>query len=114
MLQRPEMEQLRQRVIASCHLGPMDAEETKGYIVHRLQTVGWRGDPSFSDDVFAAIHQYSGGIPRKVNILCDRLLLLGCLEQKRAFTGMEMGGVIDEMQQEFASANPQVTQEGGV
>ena len=104
-LQRPEMEQLRQRVIASCHLGPMHAEDTKAYIVHRLQTVGWRGDPSFSEEAFAAIYQYAGGIPRKVNMLCDRLLFLGCLEQKRAFTDKEVAEVVDDMQQELAPAD---------
>ena len=54
MLQSPHMEQLRQRVIASCHLGPMDGAETEAYIMHRLQTVGWKGDPSFSEDAFDA------------------------------------------------------------
>src|SRR6266850_7367730 len=77
MLQGPEMEQLRQRVIASCHLGPLDGAETEAYIRHRLQTVGWRDDPSFSSDAFAAIYQHTGGIPRKINVLCDRLLLMG-------------------------------------
>lgn len=103
-LQSPAMEQLSERVIASCHLGPMDGAETEAYIVHRLQTVDWRGDPSFSEDAFAAIHQYSGGIPRKINILCDRLLLMGRLDEKHAFTGKEVAEVIDELQQEFAPA----------
>lgn len=101
-LQGPEMEQLRQRVIASCHLGPLDRAETEAYIVHRLQTVGWRGDPSFSGDAFAAIHQFTGGIPRKINILCDRLLLLGRLDEKHAFTGEEVAQVIKELPQEAA------------
>ncbi len=73
----PSMEQLRQRVIASCHLGPMDGAETEAYIVHRLQTVGWSGDPSFSEDAFDAIYAHTGGIPRRINLLCDRLLLMG-------------------------------------
>jgi len=104
-LQGPEMEQLRQRVIATYHLGPLDQAETQAYILHRLQTAGWRGDPSFSPDAFAAIHQYTGGIPRKVNILCDRLLLMGCLDQKHAFTGADVAVVIGELEQEFASAD---------
>jgi general secretion pathway protein A len=112
-LQSPEMEQLRQRVIASCHLGPMDGAETEAYIVHRLQTVGWRGDPSFSEDAFAAIHQHTGGIPRKINILCDRLLLMGRLDEKRAITGKEVAEVIDELNQEFAPADLRVNREGG-
>jgi putative secretion ATPase (PEP-CTERM system associated) len=101
-LQSPEMEQLRQRVIASFHLAPMDSADTEGYIRHRLQTVGWRADPSFSADAFAAIHQYTGGIPRKVNVLCDRLLLMGRLDELHALTGKEVARVIEDMQQELA------------
>jgi general secretion pathway protein A len=112
-LQSPAMEQLRQRVIASCHLGPMDGTETEAYIVHRLQTAGWRGDPSFSGDAFAAIHQFTGGIPRKINILCDRLLLLGRLDEIHALTGKEVAKVIEELPQEHALANLGVGQNGG-
>jgi len=101
-LQSPALEQLRQRVIASCHLGPIDGAETEAYIVHRMQTVGWSGDPSFSEDAFAAIHQYTGGIPRKINALCDRLLLMGRLDEKHAFTGKDVAEVIDDLQKEFA------------
>ena len=104
ILQSPQMEQLRQRVIASCHLGPMDAQETESYIVHRLQTAGWKGDPSFSEDAYSAIYQHTGGIPRKINILCDRLLLMGFMDEKHAFTGKEVASVIDELHQEFAPA----------
>jgi len=74
-LESPAMEQLRQRVIASCHLGPLVAEETRAYIEHRLRHVGWSHQPSFDDDAFAAIHQCTGGIPRRINLLCNRLLL---------------------------------------
>jgi putative secretion ATPase (PEP-CTERM system associated) len=109
-LQKPEMEQLRQRVIASCHLGPMDSAETQAYIVHRLQTAGWQGDPSFSADAFAAIHQHTGGIPRRINVLCDRLLLLGLLDELHAFTGREVAKVIEELP-EFGSPGPRVSQE---
>ena len=112
-LQNPDMEQLRQRVIASCHLGPLDGAETEAYIVHRLQTVGWRDDPLFSRDAFAAIHRHTGGIPRKINILCDRLLLMGRLDEKHAFTGKEVAEVMKELQQEFAPADLRVGQEGG-
>jgi type II secretory pathway predicted ATPase ExeA len=103
-LQSPALEQLRQRVIASCHLGPIESTETEAYVVHRLQTVGWRNDPSFSGDAYAAIHQYAGGIPRKINLLCDRLLLMGRLDEKHAFTGKEVAEVIADLQEEFAPA----------
>jgi general secretion pathway protein A len=101
-LQSPELEQLRQRIIATCHLGPLDRAETEAYIVHRLQTAGWKNDPTFSYDAFAAIHQNTGGVPRKINILCDRLLLTGRLDEKHAFTGRDVSAVAGELQQEFA------------
>lgn len=101
VLQRPGMEQLRQRVIASCHLGPMDRADTEAYVLHRLQTAGWRGDPSFSPDAFNAIFQHTGGIPRKINILCNRLMLMGRLDEKHAFTGQDVVAVFDDLQKDF-------------
>jgi putative secretion ATPase (PEP-CTERM system associated) len=101
-LQGPDMEQLRQRVIATYHLGPLDRGETEAYVLHRLKVAGWQSDPSFSPDAFAAIHEYSGGVPRRINILCDRLLLMGCLDKRHALTAAEVAIVTEEMQQELA------------
>jgi len=113
-LQSPELIQLRQRVIASCHLGPLDLAETEAYIVHRLQTVGWRDDPSFSSGAFAAIYQHTAGIPRKINMLCDRLLLMGRLDEKHAFAEQDVAEVMDELRQEFAFGDlPLDAEEGG-
>ncbi|MDY6827976.1 MAG: XrtA/PEP-CTERM system-associated ATPase [Pseudomonadota bacterium] len=82
LVQSPQMEQLRQRIIASCHLQPLDQVETRGYIEHRLQRVGWAGtNPAISDDAFDAIHAISQGVPRRINTFCDRLLLYGFLEE---------------------------------
>ncbi len=100
-LHSPTMSQLRQRVIASYHLGPMDAEETRAYIEHRLHTVGWNGDPSFSAGAHGAIFAHTGGIPRKVNTLCDRLLLMGFLEEMHTFTEAEVQTVIRDIAEEF-------------
>lgn len=100
-LHSPTMQQLRQRVIASYHLGPMDAQETRAYVEHRLATVGWQGDPSFDDDAYAAIYAYSGGIPRKTNTLMDRVLLMGYLEELRAFNGAHIGDVVRDISDEF-------------
>jgi putative secretion ATPase (PEP-CTERM system associated) len=96
-----DMQQLRQRVTATYHLGPMDLSETQSYIEHRLSTAGWSGDPSFDESAFAAIYDYTGGIPRKINTLCDRLLLMGCLEKLHGFGGSEVDEVIRDIQQEF-------------
>ena len=97
-----DMQQLRQRVTATYHLGPMDLSETRSYIEHRLNTAGWRGDPSFDENAFASIYEYTDGIPRKINALCDRLLLMGCLEQLHGFGSSEVNEVISDIQQEFA------------
>ncbi|MEO7494748.1 MAG: XrtA/PEP-CTERM system-associated ATPase [Massilia sp.] len=100
-LHSPDMQQLRQRVIASYHLGPMDAPESKAYIEHRLSTVGWKGDPSFTDGAHAAIFAHTGGIPRKTNTLLDRVLLMGYLEEMHAFTEDDVNTVIKDIAQEF-------------
>jgi general secretion pathway protein A len=100
-LHSPGMQQLRQRVIASYHLGPMDEQETRAYIEHRLQTVGWRGNPAFDDGAHAAIHAYTGGIPRKTNTLLDRVLLMGYLEELHAFTEDHINTVIRDIGEEF-------------
>ncbi len=85
-LESPAMEQLRQRVIASCHLGPLSAEETRAYIEHRMRHVGWTGQPAFDDDAFALIYQWTSGIPRKINLLCNRLLLATFLSDAQQVT----------------------------
>jgi len=96
-----DMKQLQQRVIAAYHLGPMDVQETQSYIEHRLHTVGWLGDPEFSEEAFGAIYNFTGGIPRNINMLCDRLLLMGYLENIHAFGKTEVDEVISDIQQEF-------------
>lgn len=96
-LQSDDMQQLRQRVTASYHLGPMDLEETRAYIEHRLKTVGWISDPAFDEGTFAAIHQFTGGIPRRINTLCDRLLLLGFLEERHELNAASVQEVSDDL-----------------
>jgi general secretion pathway protein A len=110
-LMSPDMLQLRQRVIATYHLGPMDADETRTYIEHRLHTVGWTNDPQLQDDAFAAIHEYTGGIPRKINTLCDRLFLMGYLEELHVFDRSHVDSVIKDIQQEFDQSSISATPE---
>ena len=90
MMQSPQMQQLRQRVIASYHLGPLDRAETQAYIEHRLHHVGWKEDPRFDPACFDLIHTWSGGIPRRINTLCNRLMLGGFLGEKHV---IELSGV---------------------
>ncbi|MCC5888563.1 MAG: AAA family ATPase [Gammaproteobacteria bacterium] len=79
-IEQPEFEQLRQRITASFHLGPFKAEEIRPYVEHRLIQAGWRGHPSFEDSAYEGIIEATGGVPRLINVLCDRLLLFCYLE----------------------------------
>jgi type II secretory pathway predicted ATPase ExeA len=99
-LQSPALEQLRQRVLASCHLGPIDGGETEEYVMHRLRIAGWDGDPSFDAEIFPAIHRSTNGIPRKINLLCDRLLLLGRLDDKHRLEAQDLDEVLTDLQHE--------------
>lgn len=82
-LAHPEMDQIRQRVIATCHLGPLSVTENHEYIEHRLKIVGWNGDQIFTDGTFPLIHQMTNGVPRQINVLCGRLLLYAAMEETR-------------------------------
>jgi putative secretion ATPase (PEP-CTERM system associated) len=115
ILQSGDMQQLRQRVVASYHLGPLDVDETRGYIEHRLKLVGWNGMPSFSEDAFLGIHRFTGGIPRRINTFCDRLMLFGYLEEKEHFGDDEIQEVIEDLRHEVAhQETTNVAPAGGV
>ncbi|MDO8770449.1 MAG: XrtA-associated ATPase [Burkholderiaceae bacterium] len=102
ILRSPTMQQLRQRVTATCHIGPLDLDETRGYIEHRLKCAGASGRPTFDTGAFEGIFQSSGGIPRRVNLICDRLLLLGFLGNKDAFDLEDVHEVVSEIHDESA------------
>jgi len=101
MMQGPQMQQLRQRVIASYHLGPLDRTETQAYIEHRLAHVGWKGDPRFEPAALELIHAASGGVPRQINTLCNRLLLSGFLGEKHAFAASDVQAIAREIKEEL-------------
>ena len=96
------LEQLRQRVIAAHHLEPMDRGEIEPYILHRLEKVGWNGNPQFDQRVFTELYEASGGIPRNVNQIANRLLLLGAVEERTRIDGGMLKSVLDEMRAEKA------------
>jgi putative secretion ATPase (PEP-CTERM system associated) len=96
-LYAPDTEQLLQRVIASYHLKPLGMDEVRSYIECRLGRVGWAGDPSFSKEAFQAIFSYTEGIPRRINNLCNRILLYGYLEELHQFTDESVLSVIREL-----------------
>ena len=101
MMQSPQMQQLRQRVIASYHLGPLDRTETQAYIEHRLHHVGWKEDPRFDSSCFDLIHTWSGGIPRRINTLCNRLMLAGFLGEKHVIEPADVQAIAREIRDEM-------------
>lgn len=94
-------EQLRQRVIATYHLNPLDAEETRTYVEHRLRLVGWKSDPTFTDGAFERIFGFTQGVPRRINNLCDRTLLYAFLEELHEIDDEVVRQVADEIGNEF-------------
>ncbi|MEP7185987.1 MAG: XrtA/PEP-CTERM system-associated ATPase [Rhodanobacter sp.] len=96
------MEQLRQRIIASHRLDPMSEEECCAYILHRLRAVGWSNDPAMTPEIFSGVYRASRGIPRKINLIMDRLLLNGYLEGLHDLSAAELTMVLDEINEEMA------------
>lgn len=107
IMQSSEMQQLRQRVIASYHLGPLDSEETRAYVLHRLAHVGWKEDPIFEAEAFNAIYGHTGGIPRRINTLCDRVMLAAFLGEQHRIRSEDVAAVIADLREE------QVQPQGG-
>lgn len=97
LAEHPALEQLRQRVIAAHHLEAMGPSEIDPYVSHRLQCVGWKGHPAFDQRVFAELFEATGGIPRKVNQLMSRLMLLGAVEQRTRIDAAMLAAVRKEM-----------------
>lgn len=104
LLESDQLEQLRQRVIATHHLTAMTAGEVRGYIEHRLACAGWQGSPSFDEAVHARIHAATGGIPRRINQVLNRLLLLGAVEQRSRIEVAMLEEVLGELYDDGAIA----------
>lgn len=102
ILQAPELHALRQRVIAACHISPLDADDTRAYIEHRLKRVGWQGVPLIMPDAFEAIFAASAGIPRRINLLCDRVLLSGFLTDKWVISADTVKEIAEEIDGELS------------
>jgi general secretion pathway protein A len=92
-----DLEQFRQRIIASYHLGPMGAAETCEYIRHRLAVVGWTDDPRFTDEALADIFAHTGGVPRKINTVCSRIMLFCFLDELHTVDRGVVKSVIDDL-----------------
>lgn len=93
----PDLEQLRQRIIASHHLEALDADEVADYVCHRLKQVGWTGNPGFEAGLLDTLYRHTDGIPRRVNQVMNRLLLLGAIEERGELTLAMLEEVMAEM-----------------
>ena len=93
----PDLDQLRQRIIASHHLEALDADEVEDYIRHRLAHVGWSGRPELGEGLLPALYEATDGIPRRVNQVMNRLLLLGAIEEQEELSIAMLEAVVEEM-----------------
>jgi len=107
-----DLEQLMQRVVAAHHLEPLTADETQAYIEHRLKCVDWAGDPHIEPDIYRIVYEASGGIPRRINLLCDRLFLACYLETAHTLDRALAETVIAELRREGLLRLPMA--QGGV
>ncbi|MEO9190409.1 MAG: AAA family ATPase [Acetobacteraceae bacterium] len=106
MLGSKDLEQLRQRVLASYHLGPLSEPETRAYVEHRLRTVGWSDDPHWTDGAFVALFRETGGLPRRINTLCGRVLLYGALEETHVVTAEMVEATAAELARDLGAGQP--------
>ena len=105
ILRAPNMEQFRQRIVASCHLASLTTEEVTSYIEHRLHHAGWGGKTLFSDGAYQQICDFTRGVPRKINTLMDRVLLFGFLEELELLDERAVATVIEEVKSEMFEPN---------
>ena len=98
VLARPELEQLRQRITVSYHLKPLDSAETAAYVNHRLRRAAIGAPLEFSRDVTDLIHLHSQGVPRKINVIADAVLLFGYGEEQKVVTVDLTHTVLEELE----------------
>ena len=103
-MQSPHLEQFRQRVIAACHLMPLRQAEVRTYIEHRLKQAGWKERPQLKTEAFDAVFECTGGVPRRINTLLDRVLLFGFLEECTVIDKEAVQTVAEELRQELPMA----------
>jgi len=96
-----EFEQFRQRIIASYHLSALNESDVEKYIMHRLHRAGWNNDPEIHADIFKEIYHWSSGIPRKINLICDRLFLYGYTTEKHKLDKKDIEQVITDFENEI-------------
>jgi len=96
----PRLEQVHQRIIAASHIQPLEKDETESYIRHRLEAVRWKGDPAISKAVYPLVYKFSEGVPRRINLICSRLLLHCAVERRHQVRVADVREVVRELQSE--------------
>lgn len=97
VLAREELRQLNQRITVRYHLLPMDFESTHRYIDHRMELAGCHKAAEFSPAALKKIYRFSGGVPRLVNVVCDRALLIGFTEESRVISASMAAQAVSEV-----------------
>jgi len=100
LVQQPDMEQVHQRLVAACHIQTLNEENTRAYVEHRLERVGWNNDPAIEESVFSIVYRFSEGVPRRINLVCSRLLLHASVESLHVITVVDARTVVDELKHE--------------
>jgi len=97
-LDQPRLRQLKQRITLRYHILPLDREEVSSYIKHRLEVAGSAGDIVFDESAIEKIYEYSKGLPRVINIVCDKALLLGYVKETCKISGDIIEKSFDEIE----------------
>ena len=100
-LNSPRLKQLRQRITVRFHLAPLSRVEVAHYIQHRLQVSGAIGVPCFTMPAIWRIFNYTGGIPRLINAICDKALLAGFVQRSDRVNYAMVGRAIRELEGNF-------------
>ncbi len=100
LMSTPDMEQFQQRVIANYHLVPLSLMDARAYIEYRLLQAGWNGNPEFTSAAVLSIYQLSKGVPRHINKICNRLMLLGFGKGNHVFDKRDVQAISIEMSNE--------------
>lgn len=104
MLRRPELEQFAQRVSVDYHLKPLNSEETRAYVLHRLAVAGAGERTIFADSALTFVHAYTRGVPRLINLLCDTALVFAYAERRTTVDDALIAEVVRERQAHGGSA----------
>lgn len=103
LIASPDLDQLRQRVLASYHLSGLTQEETRAYIEYRLNAVGWTGHPAWEPGALDRVHELTEGVPRRINRLCSRVLLSAALESAPVLTTAMVEATARELEEDLGA-----------